>query len=270
MNQTPDLYLHGHDESVLRSHTWRTIDNSAPHLIPRLESGQRILDVGCGPGTITRDLAQWVAPGGVLGIDAVDGVLDEARALLEAPDAPANCRFQRGDVYALDFDDESFDVVHAHQVLQHLTDPVAALIEMRRVLAPGGVLAVRDADYGAMSWAPADTDLTRWADLYHRIADQLHVDADAGRHLLGWVQAAGFTDIEPSSSTWTFATAETRSWWGGLWADRVHQSSFATHALEYGLADAAGLDSMAAAWRRWADRPDGWFMCPHGEIIAHR
>ena len=94
-------------------------------------------------------------------------------------------------MYALDFEDASFDVVHAHQVLQHLQDPVAALRELRRVLRPGGTLAVRDSDYAAFVWAPADPLLDRWNELYHPITARNGAEADAGRYLLGWVQAAG-------------------------------------------------------------------------------
>ena len=68
----------------------------------------------------------------------------------------ANLRFEVGDLFALGYPDASFDVVHLHQVLQHLADPVGALVELRRVLRPDGVLAARDSDYGAFTWAPAD------------------------------------------------------------------------------------------------------------------
>ncbi len=265
---SPDPYVHGHQEPVLRSHTWRTVDNSAAYLRPHLRAGQTLLDVGCGPGTITVELANHVAPGDVVGIDAVQDVIEKARALLTKPESPQNCRFQQGDVYALDFDDDSFAVVHAHQVLQHLRDPVGALREMRRVLEPGGVLAVRDADYGAMTWTPPEPGLDRWMELHHTIAGHHGTQPDAGRHLLSWVRAAGFTHIEPGSSTWTFATPETRSFWGTQWADRVRESSFASHALELGLSDREELQSIAESWHAWIQQPDGWFMCPHGEVIA--
>src|ERR1700722_8777283 len=133
-------YTHGHHESVLRSHTSRTAENSAGYLLPRLHPGLSLLDVGCGPGTITLDLGRIVAPGRVIGLDASDEVVTQARALGAESDAP-NARFEVGDLFALKYDDATFDVVHAHQVLQHLVDPVAALAELRRVLRPGGVLA---------------------------------------------------------------------------------------------------------------------------------
>ncbi len=264
-----DTYTHGHHESVLRSHSWRTAANSAAYLLPRLEAGQSLLDVGCGPGTITVDLARRVAPGEVIGIDAAEVIVETADAL-RAEEAAANVSFRRGDVYQLDFDDHRFDVVHAHQVLQHLVDPVAALVEMRRVLRPGGLLAARDSDYAAFAWAPADDLLDRWRELYRSVTRRNRAESDAGRYLLGWVQQAGFSAVEASSSTWTFADPESREWWGGLWADRITQSAVADQAIAYELSDREELEAIAQAWQRWADQPDGWIAILHGEVLATR
>jgi ubiquinone/menaquinone biosynthesis C-methylase UbiE len=262
-----DTYSHGHHESVLRSHTWRTAENSAGYLLPYLHAGQDLLDVGCGPGAITLDLATRVAPGRVIGIDAaadVIAVAEQARAEAGA----TSVSFAQGDVYALDFDDGSFDVVHAHQVLQHLSDPIAALREMHRVLRAGGLVAVRDSDYAAFTWAPRDPLLERWNEVYHGITQRNRAEADAGRFLLGWVRAAGFEIEYVGSSTWTFADPDSRPWWGDLWADRVLLSSYAEQALDYGLADKDELARIADAWRRWSEEPDGFFAVLHGEVIG--
>ena len=264
-----DTYTHGHHESVLRSHRWRTAENSAAYLLPFLRPGLRLLDVGCGPGTITLDLAARVAPGGTVGVDREAGVVAEAQRLLDSRPMPG-VEFRTADAYALAFDDESFDIVHAHQLLQHLTDPVAALVEMRRVLRSGGVLAVRDGDYGGFVWAPSDPLLDRWLELYHDVCRRNGGDADAGRSLLGWAQQAGFTEIEPSSSTWTFADPDSRRWWGELWAERVLSSALAEQAVVYGLSSRDELSAIAAAWREWLEQDDGFFLVVHAELIARR
>ena len=256
----PDVYSHGHDESVLRSHRSRTAENSCAYLLPSLRPGLDLLDVGCGPGTITVDLAQRVAPGRVVGIDLV--------SVADASSAPDNVTFTTGDVYGLEFPDATFDVVHAHQVLQHLTRPVDALREMRRVLRPGGILAVRDSDYAGFVWAPDDPLLDRWLELYHQITRRNGAEANAGRYLLGWVRAAGFRDVQASSSTWTLADPDGREWWGNVWADRVERSAFAEQAMAYELSNRDELAAIAAAWRNWSAQPDGFFAVLHAEVLA--
>jgi ubiquinone/menaquinone biosynthesis C-methylase UbiE len=262
----PHRYTHGHHESVLRSHTWRTAENSAGYLLPHLRPGMTLLDVGCGPGNISIDLAGRLAPGRVLGIDTSESVVGKARAA--AAEAGSHVEFVTADLYAVDLPDDSFDVVHAHQVLQHLPDPVAALREMRRLAAPGGVVAVRDADYGAMTWHPAVSALDEWMSVYQQVARGNGGEPDAGRHLLGWAQQAGFDQVTPSASVWCFGTDEDRRWWGGMWADRILQSAIAEQAIARGIIDQQGLQRIADGWRDWVARPDGWFAVLHGEVLC--
>ena len=151
----------------------------------------RVLDVGCGPGTITLDLAEAVAPtGAVIGIENVEGPLEQARPT-PPHEVTTRTRFELADVMELPYADASFDVVHAHQVLQHLADPVGALREMARVTRPGGLVAVRDVDYASMVWHPASEGMTRWLGVYRRLARLNHAEPDAGRHLVAWAHAAG-------------------------------------------------------------------------------
>ena len=136
---SPARYTHGHSRAVLSSHASRTAENSAAYLLPHLCEGQALLDVGCGPATITVGLAEHVAPGRVVALDAAEAALTAARATLEAQGSP-QVELTIGDALALPYPDDTFDVVHAHQVLQHLADPVAALAEMRHVTKPGGLV----------------------------------------------------------------------------------------------------------------------------------
>jgi SAM-dependent methyltransferase len=267
MPRTPETYLHGHHDSVLRSHRWRTAENSAGYLLPRLSPAARVLDVGCGPGTITVDLAERVPQGEVIGIDAAGQVLELARQEADRR-GRTNVRFETGDVYRLAFADATFDVVHAHQVLQHLSDPVGALVEMRRVCRPGGLVAARDGDYGGMLWFPEDPGLAEWRTLYQRVARALGGEPDAGRRLLSWAQAAGFAVIEASGSSWCYAMPGDRTWWGQLWAERLTESPFGDRAVEHGLATRQDLSRLADAWLRWAASDDGWFLIPNGEILC--
>ncbi|MFD7334826.1 class I SAM-dependent methyltransferase [Streptomyces violascens] len=261
------VYTHGHHESVLRSHTWRTAANSAAYLVGELKPHMRVLDIGCGPGTISADLAALVPDGHVTAVDHAPGIVEQARAYA-AGRGLGNMSFAVADVHALDFPDDTFCVVHAHQVLQHVGDPVQALREMRRVTRPGGIVAVRDSDYGAFTWFPEAPALDGWLELYHRVARANGGEPDAGRRLKSWALEAGYIDIRASASTWCFATEEERAWWSGLWADRTVASSYAELAVDGGHATADELTAISESWREWGRRDDAWFMVPHGEILC--
>ena len=247
-------YTHGHQESVLRSHRWRTATNSAAYLLPHLRTDMTLLDVGCGPGTITADLATHVAS--ARGIDPSESVIADARA------AFPEVQFDVGDLFEVD---GHFDVVHAHQVLQHLADPVGAL---RTLASLGDLVAVRDSDYTWFQWSPDSAPLDRWREIYLEVTRRNGAEARAGRFLLAWAHAAGLRDVTYTCSVWTFATREDRAWWCGVWADRCIDSSFAQHAVDHGITTTAELASLAAAWREWAENDDAVFIVPSGEIIA--
>ena len=260
-------YTHGHSAAVLSAHSRRGAADSAAYLLAHLNAGMDLLDVGCGPASITADLAERVAPGQVVALDAASGALEAARATLRERGLCEQVEVTCGDVMALPFEDASFDVVHAHQVLQHLADPVGALAEMRRVTRPGGIVAVRDAVYSAMTWFPEPAGMEQWRSVYMATARANGGEPDAGSRLLSWARAAGFSDVTASASTWCYATPADRAWQSETWAQRC-LTSFGPRAVELGLADRADLETMAEAWRQWGTSEDAWFVVVHGEVMA--
>ena len=260
-------YTHGHSAAVLSAHSRRGAADSAAYLLAHLNAGMDLLDVGCGPASITADLAERVAPGRVVALDAASGALEAARATLRDRGLSEQVEVTSGDVMALPFEDATFDVVHAHQVLQHLADPVGALAEMRRVTRPGGIVAVRDAVYSAMTWFPEPAGMEQWRSVYMATARANGGEPDAGSRLLSWARAAGFADASASASTWCYATPADRAWQSQTWAQRC-LTSFGPQAVELGLADRADLETMAQAWRQWGDSEDAWFVVVHGEVLA--
>jgi ubiquinone/menaquinone biosynthesis C-methylase UbiE len=231
----------------------------------------KILDIGCGPGTITVDLAGYVPEGHITGLERAGEVLSQARNLAKERGV-TNIDFVEGDANALDYPDNTFDVVVCHQVLQHVRDPVRVLSEMRRVAKVGGVVATRESDYGGFVWYPDVEGMDDWRRLYLKLATANGGEPNAGRMIRSWARKAGFAvnSITSSSSTWCYSTKEELEWWSGLWAERTVASSFASTAIDAKLASPHDLEHVASAWRKWGEQEDGWFVVLHGEIVCYK
>jgi ubiquinone/menaquinone biosynthesis C-methylase UbiE len=266
---TRETYTHGHAPATLRQHGLRSAEEAAAFLLPELKPGMRLLDVGCGPGSITRGLAERLAPGQVVGLDLSLDTLAAARA-----DAAArgltNLRYEQGSVYELPFVDASFDVAFAHQVLQHLSDPGAALSEMLRVLQPAGLVAVREVDWGTVAYWPTDPWIDRFVEVHARTWAQNGGEPRMGRKLKGLFNAAQVTDLRITASEWCYTTpAETRQW-GESYAERLLTSPMGARAVEYGHASSADLTRMAEAFRAWAVHPDAFWSFAQVAALARK
>lgn len=260
-------YTHGHDASVLAAHAHRTAADSAAYVLPHLVPGMNLLDIGYGPGTITLDLAASVAPGVVVGIENSSEPYPTARKNADLR-SDVHTVFARGDVTDLPFPDASFDCVHAHQVLQHLSNPIRALTEMARVCTSDGWIAVRDADYSGMFWYPAIPGLENWRDLYLHIARANGGEPQAGRRLRSWAQGAPLTDLQITTSTWTYADPDRCHWWAESQERRISSPHFRSEAARQGYTE-GDVDALVEAWRDWGASRDAFFVIPHTEILAH-
>ena len=174
-------------------------------------------------------------------------------------------------MYNLPFQNSTFDVVFAHQVLQHLSEPVAALQEMQRVCKEGGLIAVKDAVYSTMRGSPQLPGIDKWRDVYMATARQNKAEPDAGLFLKKWLLAVGLQDVDYTSSTVTYSSSNetARKAWGESWAERtIH--SFGAQALEYGVAQQSELLEVAAAWKEWAADSESIFFFVNGECLGRK
>ncbi|KAJ5771138.1 uncharacterized protein N7511_003189 [Penicillium nucicola] len=264
---TPQVYTTDHSKKVLKTHSWRTAQNSAPHLLPYIKPTDKILDVGCGPGSISVSLAKLVPEGSVIGIEYVADPLPSAQALASA-EGVTNIEFSQGDIHALPFEDSVFDIVHAHQVLQHVADPVLALREMKRVVKSGGIVSCRES--AELSWFPENEGIALWRDITVRMQRAAGGHPHPGRMIHVWAFEAGFERdaVTRSAGAWCFGNDEEREYWGGSMEGRARSSGFASRAIEEGFATPRDLDAIAKGWRSLVEDQDGWFGLLHGQILC--
>jgi ubiquinone/menaquinone biosynthesis C-methylase UbiE len=231
----------------------RTAETTAWFLLPCLRPGMRLLDGGCGPATITVGLAELVAPGEVVGIDLAPVQVERARALARERGL-TNLRFQVADIGALPFPDAAFDAAFASNVLHYLADPLIGLRELRRVLRPGGVIGVVDADVGTLRLAPESPFTRAFMPLFRRWREQgaSPYYAPYQRRLL---REAGFTGRQAFAAVELRAEPEaTRALAEGL--VELLAGPMGAAVTEHGWADRAALDALMAGARDWGEDPD--------------
>jgi ubiquinone/menaquinone biosynthesis C-methylase UbiE len=230
--------------------TRRTAERNAAFLLPHLKPGMRVLDVGCGGGSITIGLARAVAPAETVGLDRNASSVEQARELASAQDV-SSVRFETGDAAKLPFDAASFDAVFAHALLQHVEDPQQVANELRRVLRPGGVLAVADADFDGSLIAPEDELRTRANDIVRKTRRHPQI----GRQLRALLHAAGCERVQASVSAVARGDTLSVKLEGEFYARYFAAEPFIEYAVARGWSTAHEMASMAAAWQAWSSDP---------------
>ena len=229
----------------VRQPSTRTAANFARFFLPCLQPGMRLLDCGCGPGTITVGLAAAVAPGEVVGI-----ALEVAQInLVQRQAAQAN-------VYDLPLPDASFDTVYCSAALSHLRERDKALRKLHCVLKPGGLIGVRNDDLDGYLIAPADPLLMQAWMLFGQFVQHNGGNAWAAKNLRTWLREAGFSQVEMSAAYEYYGTpAATAAWRDSMVAILA---DLELRLIEAGLTDHATVERLIAAWQAWGQHPDAF------------
>jgi ubiquinone/menaquinone biosynthesis C-methylase UbiE len=253
------------DDEWSRAVFARRTGEVAAFLAPHLRPGMRLIDCGCGPGSITVDLAQAVAPGETIGIDLRERALTHGRALARER-GTANVTFQTASVYELPYVNDSFDAAFACAVLQHLTDPPAALKEIRRVLRPGGVIGIVDGSSTITFRHPTSPLLERWDRLRGLEREYTTGRPPDALSLRALLREAGFVRTQASSTMATEAGPPA----GSLEATRrVAQNHLirlrgvlGELAVAQEWVTKQELEQMAEALMAWGEAPDAFYSRP--------
>jgi SAM-dependent methyltransferase len=262
-------YPIGYSCSTLDALSRRSADTSAVFLTPHLRPGMTVVDCGCGPGTITIDLAERVAPGRVIGIDLESAQFATGRARARARGLD-NVTFVRADIRALPLAPETVDAVFMNAVLIYLHDDRGSVLRnLRRVLRPGGVIGVSDPDYGGNIWAPADPRLDRAFGLIHRLLEDHRAAPFAAREHRLHLREAGFVRIVGSACSETYGDPERTREAGYFWAwflGRLH----AERLIRNGWTDRVELKDLAAALIAWGQHPDAFLLRCRCEALGFK
>jgi ubiquinone/menaquinone biosynthesis C-methylase UbiE len=228
----------------------------ADFLLPHITRDLHLVDVGCGSGELSLGLAVHLRH--VTGVDGDVGEIETARAAAAAS-STTNADFIVGDAYALPFPGDEADAVLGHSVLEAVERPADVLDEMRRVLKPGGLVAVASVDYGGIILAGPHESLIR---RFYDIREQLWLADGAfpyrGRDLRGLLLASGFGRVEASTTYISYGTADAVREFGLGRADDCTDDWYVESSQRERLATAHDLATMRRAWLAWAESPTSY------------
>lgn len=266
-----ETYGPGYDATFISSLSHRTVDNSAAYLMSYIRPDMTILDVGCGPGSITLGFAKLVPNGKVIGLDADPRILDMARTRTGSQaEVISNAEFAEGDALALPFPDDTFDICHSHQLLQHVADQIQVLREMRRVTKPGGLVACREGDRSSTGIGPVSEMMRKHMESINRVTADLGGEPWVREHMQVWACRAGFEADRVTLSTGIeeLPTRAERKIWAGLLVGMATTSRYASLALEKGYVTKEELSEIVQAWKHWADDEGSYCKVGHVEMIC--
>lgn len=252
---------------LVRDYVTRTAHRQAAFALSYLRPGMNLLDIGCGPGTITLGLAEAVTPGHVTGIDHDVAHVEEAKALAEER-GTTNVTFQLGNALSLPFREGIFDAAFENNVFVHLSqNAVRAAREAYRVLKPRGFFAARDADVDSVVWGHLTESLKQLDKLFVAWHRSRGSDITLGKRLPAILREAGFRNTLKSVS------ADTK---GDPQSVRSHaritlsllEGPFGRFIIDNRWADRTSVDHLKQDIREWGEHPDAFFANVHVEVIG--
>lgn len=261
-----DNYTMGYSEDFEKLLRRRNAGINAAHLLPYLKPGMRVLDLGCGPGTISLGLAEAVFPGELHGVDMESSQVEMARSAANSSGA-ANAYFHTSDIADLPFEDSSFDVAHFHGVLIHVPDTMEALGEARRVLKPGGIVSVREMFVESSFYEPA---LREQFATFAKLVTANGGHPEIGKKLKRLLLEAGFSDVQTGFSFEPFCSQEDVEFLYHFASDWFFSPETRAAAVRYGIATGEQFDEWRRGLDRWKDSPGAVAAFAWGEATGRR
>ena len=242
------------------THALRTPESTAAFFLPYVRQGMRLLDVGCGTGSITQGFVRYVAEGGgsVVGVDVNSEAIDFANSRFSGE----GISFVEANLYHLPFFENSADAIFCHGVLIHMRDPVSALREMYRILSPGGIVGLSAVDHDSMIIYPKNIWLEKSIRLYERLwrlgsgwgeDSKEGSDLYLGKKLRELSVKSGFkTAIASARAVYEGDSLSTKRA-AEQEIEHLKAEQLKQYVIDYKVATEAEIEKMIDSWHMWGE-----------------
>lgn len=268
MTTNREEYTMGYGPAAVALMGARSAQTHAAFFVPYLKPGMRLLDCGCGPGTVTIGFAEIVAPGSAVGTDI------EASQMGLATETAikrgiSNVRFEPANIYDLPFEDSSFDAVFMSALIGNLREPTRGLREAYRVLKPGGVIGVKEFDHGGDIVYPLEPAMAKYDELYRRLRAEFGHNGESGRMIGALLLESGFSGLDMSATYETLSNPKVLQSAAQVFIGLLTET-WSDAFMSRGWATAADIEEMREAWLRFAEFPGALFVAAWCEAVARK
>lgn len=266
MPKNREEYTMGYGPAAVALMGARSAPGHAAFFVPHLTSGMKLLDCGCGPGTVTLGFAEIIAPGTAIGTD-----IEQSQMTLATKNAEerriANARFEVANIYELPFEDSSFDAVFMSALIGNLREPTRGLREAYRVLKPRGVIGVKEFDHGGDITYPLEPAMAKYDQLYRRLRAENGHNGESGRMIGALLLEAGFADLTMTATYEILSDTKVLQGAAQVFIGLLAEG-WSDAFTSRGWATAEDIQAMREAWLRFAEFPGALFAAAWCEAVA--
>lgn len=268
MTKDREEYTMGYGPAAVALMGARKAQSHAAFFVPQLKPGMKVLDCGCGPGSVTLGFAETVAPGEVVGTD-IEASQTELATENAAKRDIRNARFEVANIYELPFPDSSFDAVFMSALIGNLREPIRGLREAHRVLKPGGIIGVKEFDHGGDITYPLEPAMAKYDELYVRLRAENGHNGESGRMIGALLLEAGFGELAMTASYEILSDPKVLHGAAQVFIGLLAET-WSDEFTSRGWATADDIQSMREAWLRFAQFPGALFAAAWCEAVARK
>ncbi|MCL5260721.1 MAG: methyltransferase domain-containing protein [Gammaproteobacteria bacterium] len=268
-NVQTNNYKYGYKDFMINFINKRTVEQEAGFLIPYLRDDIKLLDCGCGPGSITVGFGKYIKNGEIFAIDIEPSQLELTKKLANE-EGITNIHLEKADICDLPFKDNTFDIVFSHAFLTHIPNYRKAIQEMKRVLKPGGIIAARDPAFKDVVIYPDTSEIINAWNFRLKMLSSAGADFSIGKKLRSILSEEGFSDVVASGTATIRGNKKELDYYIDFIIGELSESTYITTALANGTITEEEIQEYKNIWTKFRNNPGAFVGIIYCQVIGYK